>query len=129
VILNGMWAVFMGGVLGWVPVELAKFGLGAITGTIEGKYFKMAFCAGAVALAIVSGVVATLNGIEHVELIKAVQYGINAPAIVSGLATAHKSTRSRNPAVRLGVAPDVGQSGAPESKSSFMTRVVLLQPW
>jgi hypothetical protein len=105
-ILNGPFQVFIGGALGWVLVQLAKFGLAAVNGSspLDQKYFSLLFWAGAISLIIVSGVCAILNGVEGVPLIKAVQFGINAPAIISGLATESKLRRARKPTI--GMAPN-----------------------
>jgi hypothetical protein len=127
IVLDGFRTVFLGGALGWLLVELAKFGLAAYQGTIQGRYKTLPFWIGAVALIFVSGVVAVLNGVENVPLVKAVQYGINAPAIVSGLATAQKA---RKIASSMGISPRAGSTRESQSMPpSWLGRLFLTQSW
>jgi hypothetical protein len=84
-ILNGPIAVFFGGALGWLLVELCKFGLAAAhSAAIDPKYKSPTFWLGAIALICVSGIVAVLNGVQDVPLLRAVQFGISAPQLSAG---------------------------------------------
>ena len=109
--------------MGWSIVELAKFGLSAVNGApLDAKYTEPLFWTGAVALIVVSGVVAVLNGTDHVTLLHAVQYGINAPAIISGLATTHKR-RNANRKLAAPSAPNT------ERGVGIISRLLSLQAW
>jgi hypothetical protein len=86
--LNGFYQVFGGGALGVALVELLKIASWRDLDTIADKYGKWRYWVCTLALVVASGVVAALNGVEQVPLVKAVQLGINAPALVGAWATA-----------------------------------------
>lgn len=95
--LNGFWLVFLGGMLGPVVLEFIKIISWQDLEKMKSKYTKPVYWISFVALLLVSGFVAILNGIEHIQLAKAVELGINAPAIVAGFATG-TSGRTNNQA-------------------------------
>jgi hypothetical protein len=86
--LNGILPVFGGGALGVALVELLKIASWRDLDIVSDKYGEWRYWACTLALVVASGIVAVLNGVEHVPLIKAVQLGINAPALAGAWATA-----------------------------------------
>jgi hypothetical protein len=93
--LNGL-SVFFGGCLGFILLEVFKFGRTHIGGgPVRAKYKKSSYWFGFVSLAIVSGIVTILNGTDKVPLERAVQLGLAAPAILSGLATSYKNEKEK----------------------------------
>jgi hypothetical protein len=93
--LNGFWPVFGGGMLGPVLVELLKIASMRDTGKLTLNYKEPLYWIATVALLLVSGTVAVLNGIDHVSIQKAVQLGINAPALVAAYANASSARKAR----------------------------------
>jgi hypothetical protein len=63
-------------------------------------------------LLIVSGFGAALNGTEQVTVIKAIQLGISAPAVISGFASASEARRKHR-----------------SNKAGFMAARETLNPW
>jgi len=94
--LNGFLEVFGGGMLGVILVELLKVASFKTTGKLAEKYGEPMYWIATGALLVVSGCVAALNGTEHVSVIKAIQLGINAPAIVAGYASGSTAARQHN---------------------------------
>jgi hypothetical protein len=93
--LNGFAPVFFVGMVGVVLVELLKVASWKNTGKFTEKYSQPMYWIATAALLVVSGAVAALNGTEHVSALKAIQLGINAPAIVAGYASGSTSARRR----------------------------------
>ena len=123
ILLDGPIAVFIGGALGPILIELSKY---ALSSSETAKYKKSEFWLGFLALLLVSGVVAVVNGIDHVPLIRAVQLGINAPAIVAGLATASKLKNSQRKR-RRGITQDTDQPV--ERTFPYWKRLFDVQSW
>ena len=94
--LNGYLCVFLGGMAGPVVLELVKITAWHDLNKMKSKYRKPVYWISFLALLLVSGFVVVLNGIDHVELAKAVELGINAPAIVAGYATASASGKNNH---------------------------------
>ncbi len=111
--LNGVWQVFLGGALGGVLVELVK--LGTSGDTIAAKYKRAEYWLLALALWVAGGIVAVINGVDHVPLQRAVQLGIAAPALVSGWATAKSAKAQTRKLAAAGAkhAPYLGQAPGP----------------
>lgn len=93
--LDGFLEVFAGGMLGVVLVELLKVAAWKNSGKLTEKYSQPMYWIATGALLVVSGFVAALNGIDHVPIVKVIQLGINAPAIVAGYASSSTSARKR----------------------------------
>ncbi len=123
--LNGVRLVFIGGMLGPVLVELVKLAAWQDKAKIAEKYSHLGYWIATGALLVVSGVVAVLNGTDHVSLIKAVQLGINAPAIVAGYASASKARRGR----QQQSAGLMGLAAAKPQKKSFAAKTAELLSW
>lgn len=93
--LSGFWQVFLGGMLGPFLMELVKITAWQSATEVAERYRKPLYWVGTAALFILGGAVAVLNGIEHVPILRAVELGIAAPAIISGYATASGPRRRR----------------------------------
>jgi hypothetical protein len=120
---NGICQVFFGGILGPVLLELVKLAAWREKTKICEKYRQWNYWIATIALLIVSGIVTVINGIEHVSLQRAIQLGINAPAIVAGYANASVARRSHaaglpDPHAKLVVKP-----------KSFLQRTTELIAW
>jgi hypothetical protein len=123
--LNGFWPVLGGGMLGPVLVELIKLAAWQNKTKIAEKYSHPGYWIATFALLLVSGTVAVINGTDHVPLIKAVQLGVNAPAIVAGYASASTARRRRQ---QQSVALVAGAAAEPQKKS-FAARTADLLSW
>ena len=86
--LNGVVQVFLGGSLGSVLLELIKIISWQDKKKLDEAYTRVIYWVATIGLFVLSGIVAVLNGIDHVKLLSAVQLGVNAPAIVAGYASA-----------------------------------------
>ena len=122
--LNGFVQVFAGGTLGVVLVELLKVASWKNTGKFTEKYSQPLYWVATGALLVVSGAVAVLNGIEHVAALKAIQLGINAPAIGAGYTSGSTSARRRKHK-RAGFMP----TGGPAATPSRWQRLTELLAW
>ncbi|MDB5477024.1 MAG: hypothetical protein JWP49_2535 [Phenylobacterium sp.] len=111
-VLDGWQAVFVGGMLGGVLLELIKLAAWQNATEIGVRYSDPRYWVGTVALLLAGGIVAVLNGVSHVPILKAAQYGLNAPAIVAGYAT----IRAGRPSKRLKNI-DTGPADAPRRAS------------
>lgn len=93
--LNGFVQVFLGGMLGPLLVELIKLAAWRDKVKIKEKYKHWNYWIATTGLLLASAVIVVLNGTDHVSALKAVQLGVNAPAIVAGYANASVTRRSR----------------------------------
>jgi hypothetical protein len=93
-ILNGMWAVFGSGMLGPVLMELVKVGAWQDPAKVSDHYRRPTYWIATAALFLVGGIVAVLNGTDHVPIMRAVQLGIAAPGIIVGFLTATPSRKA-----------------------------------
>ena len=94
-ILNGFLQVFGGGMIGVILVELLKIASWLKTGKMEERYSERKYWFAFSALLVISGCIAAFNGTDHVPVLKAVQLGINAPAIVAGYSSGSTAARNR----------------------------------
>ncbi len=121
--LDGVWEVFFGGTLGPVLVELIKLAAWRDKAKTAEKCCHWNCGIATCALLLVSGIVVIMNGIDHVPLQKAVQLGINAPAIVADYASASVVRRQRR-------AQRAGFIAGPESNlKRFSRRTTELLAW
>ena len=118
--LNGFWQVFAGGMLGVVLVELLQLVSWRQTGKLTQNYRAPLYWISTGALLVVSGVVAALNGTEHVPILKALQLGLNAPALLAGYASG-KSSRARK--------KQAGFVGQRQGTSGLWQRLLELRAW
>lgn len=86
-ILNGFW-VFVGGMLGPLLMELVKIAAWRNLRKVSNYYRRPLYWVGTAALFVLGGAFAALNGTDHVPVLRALQLGIAAPAIIAGYATA-----------------------------------------
>src|SRR5258706_3775242 len=86
--------VFLWGVAGPVLMELVKIAGWRDLRKVTIGYTNPIYIVSTVALLILGGVVAWLNGTDHVPVMRAVQLGIGAPAILAGYATASRKPGS-----------------------------------
>jgi hypothetical protein len=93
-VLNGFWEVFGFGMLGPLLMELVKIGAWQDPAKVADYYRRPTYWIATAALFIVGGAVAALNGIDEVPIMRAVQLGISAPALIAGFATAVPQRRS-----------------------------------
>jgi hypothetical protein len=101
--LNGPISVFIGGALGALLLELIKIAAWRDGTKLRYKYTSGTYIISTIALFIVAGIVAILNGVEHVSLLRAAQLGINAPAIVAGYASASVARQTKKRANAIGL--------------------------
>lgn len=127
--LNGVYQVFLGGMLGTVLVELVKIAAWRDKEMFKEKHLNWTYVFAVSALLLLSGFVAVINGIHHVSLVNAVQLGISAPAIVSGYATASNAREQKKAAD----VPNAELVGLPKdqriAKTSFTQRMTALLAW
>ena len=127
--LNGVYEVFLGGMLGTVLVELVKVAAWRDKDIFKEKHFNWTYVFAVSALLLVSGFVAVINGIHHVSLVTAIQLGISAPAIVSGYATASNARQQK----KVADAPHAELVGLPKdqkvAKTSLTQRMTALLAW
>jgi hypothetical protein len=93
--LNGTTEVFFGAMVGQLLLELLKISSWQDTHVISTKYRQAPYWLATCAPFLVAGIVGVLNGIDHIPLIRAVQLGVTAPAVVGAWATS-KQTRRTN---------------------------------
>jgi hypothetical protein len=86
--LNGVFQVFLGGILGPALVELAKVISWGKAKKIAARYKRITYWIATLAVLIVSGTVTVIHGIDHIPILRAVQLGISAPLLVSAWANA-----------------------------------------
>jgi drug/metabolite transporter (DMT)-like permease len=124
-VLHGFWQVFFGGLLGPFLLELLK--VAALRNRKKKDKTELGYCdpvywVATAALFIVSGLVATFNGVEHVTLQQAAQLGINAPAIVAAYATTAQGKRKVARAA-------IGERAAPSVRPGVAERVTAAFSW
>ena len=113
--LHGFVQVFLGGMAGVLLMELLKLAAWRDKGVIIGKYCETQYWIGTAALLLISGFVAVMKCGDHASLGKAIQLGINAPAIIGGYATAATTRRRRREPAHFAPQPE----GAPASRTSL----------
>lgn len=110
--LNGFWQVFAGGMLGVIVIELLQVASWRKTGKWVQNYRDPAYWITTGCLLIASGFLAAVNGTEQVTLLKALQLGVNAPALFAGYASASDSVRKHR-----------------QKKAGFVAERKTLTPW
>ena len=93
-ILNGILAVFLFGMVGPLLLELVKLIAWRDPAKVSDYYRRPSYWVATAAVFLVGGAVAVLNGIDHVPVMRAVQLGIAAPGIIAGYATASPSRQT-----------------------------------
>lgn len=119
--LDGIGWVFLGGMGGPLLLELVKLAGWRDRDLIAARYGSGKYWIGTLALFLLSGAVAVWKCGNHTTLEHAVQLGIDAPAIVGGLASASTTGRKRKRPERWMAVP---QGMPPEQPS-----VVELLSW
>ncbi len=128
--LNGFYPVFFAGMLGGVMVELLKVASwlnnpDQLGSKLLARYRLLVYWVALFALLLVSGVVTVSNGTDKVSLLRAVQLGMNAPAIVAAYATASVSGRKNKPK-EYKPAKFIGKAAAEETPGNRPSLMELL---
>jgi hypothetical protein len=118
--LNGFWQIFFGGMLGPVLLELVKLAAWQDKIKIKQRYGDFRYWIGTAAFFLLAGIVTVINGVEHVQVAKAVEFGIGAPALISGYVTASATRRQRRAAAaRAGFVGSLAGATPPQKPSAL----------
>jgi hypothetical protein len=101
--LNGIMQVFLGGMVGPFLLELAKIASWRDGSVVQEKYRQTSYWIGTLALFFLAGIVAVLNGVDKIPIVRAAILGIGAPATVAAWASGRVAHLSKR--VKSGFAP------------------------